>query len=64
MDTLRRFYREIWTVDFEFYAPPGERPTPLCLAAHAMSCSPDASILSGSGGQRLRHCHGLQSRTR
>jgi len=36
MDTLRRFYREIWTVDFEFYAPPGERPTPLCLAAHEL----------------------------
>jgi hypothetical protein len=26
-------YREVWLVDFEFSAPPGERPTPVCLAA-------------------------------
>lgn len=26
-------YREIWLVDFEFMAPPGERPTPWCLVA-------------------------------
>jgi hypothetical protein len=26
-------YREIWAVDFEFYAPPGERPDPHCLVA-------------------------------
>lgn len=26
-------FREIWLVDFEFMAPPGERPTPLCLVA-------------------------------
>ena len=24
-------FREIWLVDFEFYQPPGERPTPLCM---------------------------------
>ena len=23
----------MWAVDFEFYAPPGERPLPLCLVA-------------------------------
>src|SRR5271165_4893207 len=26
-------YREVWLVDFEFSAPPGERPTPICLVA-------------------------------
>ncbi len=26
-------YREIWLVDFEFQAPPGERPDPVCLVA-------------------------------
>ena len=26
-------YREIWGVDFEFSAPPGERPRPVCMVA-------------------------------
>lgn len=26
-------FQEIWLADFEFTAPPGERPTPLCLVA-------------------------------
>ncbi|MFO0897586.1 MAG: DNA polymerase [Pirellulales bacterium] len=26
-------FREIWLADFEFHAPPGERPLPLCLVA-------------------------------
>jgi DNA polymerase-1 len=30
--TLDQF-REIWLLDFEFMAPPGERPTPWCLVA-------------------------------
>src|SRR4029453_6930447 len=36
MEGLRRYYREVWVVDFEFYAPTGERPTPLCLAAREL----------------------------
>ena len=28
-------FREIWAVDFEFSAPPGERPSPVCLAPGA-----------------------------
>lgn len=32
IDPLRS-YREVWLVDFEFRADPGERPTPLCLVA-------------------------------
>ena len=26
-------FREIWLLDFEFFCPPGQRPTPLCLVA-------------------------------
>ena len=29
-------FREVWLVDFEFAAPPGERPTPVCLVAREM----------------------------
>jgi hypothetical protein len=29
-------YREIWAVDFEFTAPPGERPAPLCVVAREL----------------------------
>jgi hypothetical protein len=32
MDSLAAF-REIWLCDFEFWAPTGERPKPLCLVA-------------------------------
>lgn len=30
-------FRELWAVDFEFIAPPGERPTPVCLAAREIN---------------------------
>jgi hypothetical protein len=33
MDDLLAPYREIWLCDFEFTAPPGERPTPRCMVA-------------------------------
>jgi hypothetical protein len=33
MMILRRYFREVWTVDFEFHAPDGNRPQPLCLVA-------------------------------
>ena len=28
-----RHFREVWLLDFEFSAPPGERPQPVCLVA-------------------------------
>jgi hypothetical protein len=34
MDSLP--YRDIWAVDFEFQARPGERPNPLCLVAREL----------------------------
>ena len=39
-DSMRigpREIREIWFVDFEFSAPPGERPTPVCLVARELN---------------------------
>ncbi len=35
MDALRPF-REVWCADFEFHAPPGERPAPLCVVAREL----------------------------
>ena len=35
MDWLRH-YRRVWAVDFEFTAPPGGRPGPLCLVAREL----------------------------
>src|SRR5262249_35831835 len=29
-------FREVWLVDFEFTAPPGERPTPVCVVAREL----------------------------
>jgi hypothetical protein len=31
-----RHYRHLWAVDFEFHAPAGERPQPLCLVAREL----------------------------
>jgi DNA polymerase I len=34
---LRAFgFNEVWAVDFEFTAPPGERPAPICLVAREL----------------------------
>lgn len=35
MDSLRH-YRQVWAVDFEFCAAPGERPAPLCVVAREL----------------------------
>ena len=29
-------FREIWACDFEFRAPPGERPHPVCMCAREL----------------------------
>jgi hypothetical protein len=29
-------FRQVWAVDFEFTAPPGERPAPLCMVAREL----------------------------
>ena len=34
--TPLRQYREAWAVDFEFTAPPGSRPVPICLVAQEL----------------------------
>ena len=33
MGDLLKAFREVWAVDFEFIAEPGERPVPICLVA-------------------------------
>ncbi|MBS0289749.1 MAG: DNA polymerase I [Proteobacteria bacterium] len=30
----KRVFREVWLVDFEFSAPPGEQPSVVCMVAH------------------------------
>jgi hypothetical protein len=35
VDVLRH-YRQVWAVDFEFTAPPGGRPGPLCCVAREL----------------------------
>src|SRR5262245_54859417 len=30
-------YRHVWCVDFEFHAPAGERPEPLCMVARELN---------------------------
>ena len=35
MDVLTP-YRRVWCVDFEFHAPPGERPSPLCCVGREL----------------------------
>jgi hypothetical protein len=35
VEALRHF-REVWCVDTEFHAPPGERPKPICLCAREL----------------------------
>jgi DNA polymerase I len=36
MSSQLDFYEEIWVVDTEFIAPPGERPQPVCLVAREL----------------------------
>src|SRR5262245_45806634 len=36
MLALRQHYRRVWCVDFEFNAPPGGRPEPLCVVAREL----------------------------
>jgi hypothetical protein len=36
MHTNLSLFREVWLADFEFLAPPGERPTPVCLVAREL----------------------------
>lgn len=36
MEVLFQFQKGVWCIDFEFSAPPGERPTPICLVAREL----------------------------
>jgi len=37
-------FREVWLVDFEFVAPPGERPIPVCLVARELATGRQVSL--------------------
>jgi hypothetical protein len=37
MKTALQQFRQVWLVDFEFSAPPGDKPVPICLVAFELS---------------------------
>lgn len=42
-------YREVWLVDFEFTAPSGHRPDPLCLVARELRSGRLRRVWLGAG---------------
>ena len=40
-------FREVWAVDFEFAAPDGERPKPICLVARELKMGRTRSSMGG-----------------
>ena len=44
--------REIWVIDFEFFAPPGDRPLPVCMVAVEMNSRRRLRLW----GEELRLC--------
>ena len=36
MQVAGHTFREVWLVDFEFHAPPGENPMVICLVAREL----------------------------
>ena len=50
IDSLRHF-PEVWLCDFEFRAPDGERPEPVCMVAQGVAHGPHDSRMGGSAGQ-------------
>ena len=51
MDPLSSF-REIWAADFEYRAPPGERPDPVCLVARELRTGREVRLFR----EELRCC--------
>lgn len=45
-------FAEVWAVDFEFTAPPGERPTPICVVAHELKTGEIVRLF----GEELTSC--------
>ena len=43
---LLRHYRQVWLVDFEFSAPDGDRPTPVCLVARELNSNQLVRLLA------------------
>ena len=53
--------REIWTVDFEFQAEPGERPVPVCLVAWELRTKRRVRLWRDQFGQAPPYCVGPDS---
>jgi hypothetical protein len=53
MDRLR-YYREVWLVDFEFRAPDGERPEPVCMVAREFRTGRAIRVWADRLATRLR----------
>lgn len=45
-------FREVWAVDFEFTAPPGEQPRPICLVARELGTGRTISLWEDDLRQR------------
>jgi DNA polymerase I len=58
LDQLRDNFPVVWLVDFEFSAPSGERPTPLCLVAREFFTGRLIRVWL-DGDQSLHGCNGL-----
>ena len=43
---MLEMYREIWVVDFEFVAHPGERPEPVCFGSLEIAQRPQGPALA------------------
>jgi DNA polymerase I len=57
VDTLSQF-REIWLVDFEFNAPAGCRPTPLCVVARELRTGRLVRLWLGDGTSTFPYASG------
>jgi DNA polymerase-1 len=58
LDQLRDNFPVVWLVDFEFSAPSGERPTPLCLVAREFFTGRLIRVWL-DGDESLHGCNGL-----
>ncbi len=52
MRVAGREFREVWAVDFEFCAPSGERPKPICLVARELGSGRTVRLWQDQLGQR------------
>jgi DNA polymerase family A len=56
-------FAEVWLADFEFSAPPGNRPTPICMVAHEIGSGQTIKLFGDELHKRNRapYCTGPDS---